>query len=427
MILKKKICRSILIESTRLASPKRILIIGSNYSIIKRILRKLTPTDDLVICETDDELKNKLEATLCKSEHITSKLKQIKVYSKHPWELEAEDKFNFIILTIPLNKLSDQQIDKFMNTSMDHLEDGGILTCVEYALLRRLSENIRYVFQGLFSRTSRRSKCWSTLDHYTKAFQVYQEIIWLGFTFMWVRNFRFTPFPTDKLDLLRNSEERYTVHSGPVRFSKDIHKFTPPLVVLAMILRKAGKRYWYFPLALLTGVIAFLRDPQRQIKNDPTAILSACDGTVIEIETIKDPNLGDNQWLRIAAFLSLNNIHVNRAPISGRVIDQFEMTGGAARAYHRRAVHNTACYTVLDTQYGQVAVVQRVGMIARRIFNWAGTGDTLAQGERYGLIRMGSRTDIYLPYGKFQPTVKVGDKVIGGITVVALANEEDEA
>ena len=237
MILKKKICRSILIESTRLASPKRILIIGSNYSIIKRILRKLTPTDDLVICETDDELKNKLEATLCKSEHITSKLKQIKVYSKHPWELEAEDKFNFIILTIPLNKLSDQQIDKFMNTSMDHLEDGGILTCVEYALLRRLSENIRYVFQGLFSRTSRRSKCWSTLDHYTKAFQVYQEIIWLGFTFMWVRNFRFTPFPTDKLDLLRNSEERYTVHSGPVRFSKDIHKFTPPLVVLAMILR----------------------------------------------------------------------------------------------------------------------------------------------------------------------------------------------
>jgi phosphatidylserine decarboxylase len=83
------------------------------------------------------------------------------------------------------------------------------------------------------------------------------------------------------------------------------------------------------------------------------------------------------------------------------------------------AEHNVAAYTILDTDHGKVAVVQRTGLIARRIVQRTPVGTLVAKGERMGLIRFGSRTDIYLPAGKATPTVTVGDKVIGAASVVA--------
>ena len=111
----------------------------------------------------------------------------------------------------------------------------------------------------------------------------------------------------------------------------------------------------------------------------------------------RDDRFGDGEFLRIAVFLSVLDVHVNRAPVAGRVVDYFVEDGGFAAAMKPAAEHNVAAYTVLETARGTVVVAQRTGLIARRIVHRAPVGSLLAKGERFGLIRFGSRTDVYLP------------------------------
>ncbi len=140
---------------------------------------------------------------------------------------------------------------------------------------------------------------------------------------------------------------------------------------------------------------------------------------MLGVERIRDPRLGEDEYLRIAVFLSILDVHVNRSPVAGRVIDQFVVDGGFAAAMKPAAEHNVAAYTVLETAHGTVAVAQRTGLIARRIVHRAPVGALLAKGERFGLIRFGSRTDVYLPAGSATAAVGPGDKVRGGETVIA--------
>jgi phosphatidylserine decarboxylase len=101
------------------------------------------------------------------------------------------------------------------------------------------------------------------------------------------------------------------------------------------------------------------------------------------------------------------------------VVDVFREEGGYAMAQSPGAEHNVACYTVLETPRGRVAVAQRTGLIARRIVHRAPAGRLLARGERFGLIRFGSRTDVYLPGDAAEALVGPGDRVVGGETVIA--------
>jgi phosphatidylserine decarboxylase len=118
-------------------------------------------------------------------------------------------------------------------------------------------------------------------------------------------------------------------------------------------------------------------------------------------------------------FLSVLDVHVNRVPVAGRVADYFVNDGGYANAMTAAAEHNVAAFTVLDTDHGTVAVVQRTGLIARRIVQRTPVGTLVARGERLGLIRFGSRTDVYLPADRAEATVGVGERVIGGASVIA--------
>ena len=113
------------------------------------------------------------------------------------------------------------------------------------------------------------------------------------------------------------------------------------------------------------------------------------------------------------------DVHVNRAPVAGKVVDYFVADGGFVNAMKPDAEHNVAAYTVLDTAHGTVVVAQRTGLIARRIVQRAPVGSLLARGERFGLIRFGSRTDVYLPADAAAPLVGPGDKVVGGSSVIA--------
>jgi phosphatidylserine decarboxylase len=190
------------------------------------------------------------------------------------------------------------------------------------------------------------------------------------------------------------------------------------LAAIARVTRPASK-LWLLPALAAAPVAAFFRDPERDIPTDPSAIVAAADGRVLSLERMTDSRFGPGEFLRIAVFLSVLDVHVNRVPVAGRVTDYFVEDGGYANAMTAAAEHNVAAYTVLDTDRGTVVVAQRTGLIARRIVQRAPVGTLVARGERMGLIRFGSRTDVYLPAGKTEPLVAVNDKVIGGSSVIA--------
>lgn len=189
----------------------------------------------------------------------------------------------------------------------------------------------------------------------------------------------------------------------------------------AMLLRdKRRRRLWLVPALAAAPVAAFFRDPQRDPPEDESLVVAASDGQVLSVERLTDPRFGQPaEYLRIAVFLSVLDVHVNRAPVAGRVVEYIVEDGGYAPAMRAAAEHNVAGYTVLDTQRGRVVVAQRTGLVARRIVQRAPVGALLARGERFGLIRFGSRTDVYLPAGTADPLVAPGDKVAGGATPIA--------
>jgi phosphatidylserine decarboxylase len=183
--------------------------------------------------------------------------------------------------------------------------------------------------------------------------------------------------------------------------------------------RSRRSKLWLVPALAAVPVAAFFRDPERDVTTDQGAVVAASDGKVLSVERLRDRRFSDEDLLRVAVFLSVFDVHVNRAPVAGRVTDFFVTDGGFAAAMKPAAEHNVAAYTVLETPHGQVVVAQRTGLIARRIVQRAPVGALLSKGERFGLIRFGSRTDVYLPAGRAQAVVAPGDRVLGGSSVIA--------
>ena len=190
------------------------------------------------------------------------------------------------------------------------------------------------------------------------------------------------------------------------------------LAALARTSRPHSK-LWLVPALAAAPIAAFFRDPERDVPADPRAIVAAGDGRVLSVERVTESRFDGGDFIRIAVFLSVLDVHVNRVPVAGRVTDFFVEEGGYANAMTAAAEHNVAAYTVLDTDHGTVVIAQRTGLIARRIVQRIPVGTLVARGERMGLIRFGSRTDVYLPADKVTTEVAVGDTVIGGSSVVA--------
>jgi phosphatidylserine decarboxylase len=178
-------------------------------------------------------------------------------------------------------------------------------------------------------------------------------------------------------------------------------------------------RLWMVPALAAAPVAAFFRDPQREIPADDDLVVAASDGKVLGVERLHDDRFGTQELLRISVFLSVLDVHVNRAPVAGKVVDYFVEEGGFVPAMKPAAEHNVAAYTILETSRGRVVVAQRTGLIARRIVQRAPIGSLLAKGERFGLIRFGSRTDVYLPAGLANAVVAPGDRVVAGTTPIA--------
>lgn len=194
---------------------------------------------------------------------------------------------------------------------------------------------------------------------------------------------------------------------------------------LAALLRLSRRRskLWLLPATAAVPLAAFFRDPQRDVPDDEALVVAASDGKVLSVERVTDDRFSGTgasvDYLRIAVFLSVLDTHINRAPVAGQVVDYFLEDGGYAPAMTPEGEHNVSAYTVLETSAGRVALAQRTGLLARRIVHRAPVGSMLARGERFGLIRFGSRTDVYLPAAAVEPLVAPDDRVLGGSTAIA--------
>jgi phosphatidylserine decarboxylase len=165
-------------------------------------------------------------------------------------------------------------------------------------------------------------------------------------------------------------------------------------------------------------VISFFRNPERTPSGDDRSVVAPADGTVIVVERVPETPLG-SEALKISIFMSVFNVHVNRAPLDGTVVSIDYHAGKFLDARDGRASsENERNGVVLETSTGiRIAFVQIAGLIARRIICYPKVGDTLVRGTRYGLIRFGSRVDIYLP-ADVEPLVKLGDTTTAGETIL---------
>lgn len=174
-------------------------------------------------------------------------------------------------------------------------------------------------------------------------------------------------------------------------------------------------------LALITTafILYFFRDPERFIPERSDALVAPADGKVILIEDVMDHAFTGNQAYKVSIFMNVFNVHVNRIPCDGS-IDRIIYTPGKfySADSEQGALHNEYCAAILSTPSGKkIAFVQIAGLIARRIVCWLEPHDMVQRGRRFGLIRFGSRVDLYLPKDT-EIKVTVGQKVTAGETIL---------
>lgn len=166
-------------------------------------------------------------------------------------------------------------------------------------------------------------------------------------------------------------------------------------------------------------VLYFFRDPDRVVPEDEDAIVAPADGRIILIEKIFDDRFVKEHVYKISIFMNIFNVHVNRMPFAGQV-DSIRYSPGKFYAANTEqgVMENEHCAVIFEAS-GQkkMAVVQIAGLLARRIVCWACKGDSIARGQRFGLIRFGSRVDLYIPQ-QVQLEVETGQKVTAGETVL---------
>jgi phosphatidylserine decarboxylase len=191
------------------------------------------------------------------------------------------------------------------------------------------------------------------------------------------------------------------------------------LIVVALLLwRLTGSiGISLIPLLLAVFFLWFFRDPARRIPTGPGEIVSPADGKVTEAEWIETP---DGSRLRLSIFLNVFDVHVNRSPIEGVVKLVNYKTGLYLNAMRADSnVLNEQNVVVIENEYCSIQVKQIAGLLARRIVCWVKPGDTLQRGERFGLIKFGSRVDVLMP-SDANLKVRRDDRVKGGSTILAV-------
>ena len=179
--------------------------------------------------------------------------------------------------------------------------------------------------------------------------------------------------------------------------------------------------YWGAVPAVVLALfcIYFFRNPKRIISDDAAAIVAPADGVIMDIEPVMEERFIHGQAIRVRIFLSLFNVHINRSPVDCEVVWVQKVGGKFLPAYKTEAgTVNVRNYLGLNANGQKILLVQITGLVARRLVCWVSPGDLLQRGERFGLIRFGSCTELYLPTDA-SIEIQAGEKVKGGETVIA--------
>jgi len=196
--------------------------------------------------------------------------------------------------------------------------------------------------------------------------------------------------------------------------------FLIPMVLLTVMLGILGWKVWMSLGILLSLFIAyFFRNPKREIPNLQNIILSPADGKVIHIGECEEDRFLKEKALKVSIFMSLFDVHLNRAPVSGKVLEKKYLPGQfLVASVEKSSLLNEQNAMILETEDRiKILLIQIAGLVARRIVCYAKAGDLLRKGEIFGLIRFGSRVDLYLP-PEVKPIVRVGQHVKGGESII---------
>jgi len=195
-----------------------------------------------------------------------------------------------------------------------------------------------------------------------------------------------------------------------------------PFIVISLLATLVSLRYgwWSLPLwVLFAFCLQFFRDPSRTVAGSgEKSVASPADGRIVAIETTQDPYL-QRQALKISVFMNIFNVHSNRSPVDGKIIQKWYNAGSFVNAALSKAsLENERCALHIGASGQDVTCVQIAGLVARRILNYGDIGQQLARGDRFGFIRFGSRVDVYLPPDASVKVV-VGDKVEASSSLLA--------
>jgi len=388
-------------ELARHGGPKTGLVIGvrAESPVFVAALEAIVADDRLTFVAADGTIDEVRAFVTNRGEWVAERVRVVDTLDA----IDASDRADVVIFAAPLTGAAEATravLDKVTT----RLTEGGVVTVATLAA------------PGMADGAS------AELDRQTSFYGVGDDLLIRNQPPLHIHRLRFAAAPVTVAERLRPA-----VRPSSVPLTRTMNIDSNGVAAagialgLAVAAKASGRRtaWWLVPALAAAPVAMFFRDPEREIPDDETAIVAAADGKVLSVERISDKRLGDDQFLRIAVFLSVLDVHVNRSPVAGRVADYFVEDGGYAAAMSPAAEHNVAGYTVLDTVHGTVVVAQRTGLIARRIVQRAPVGSMLAKGERLGLIRFGSRTDVYLPATTSEASVAPGDKVRGGSSVIA--------
>lgn len=208
-----------------------------------------------------------------------------------------------------------------------------------------------------------------------------------------------------------------------IPIAKEGYVFFVPTGIIALVLALLSF-YWaagvFFLLFLF--IVYFFRDPERTIPQEKNAIVSPADGVVVEIVKENDPFM-NQPFTRVSIFLNVFDVHINRIPINGRIEKMLYNKGKFMNAASPKAsLDNEQTALLIDNGRHKIVVKQIAGLIARRIVCWAKVDDEYHRGQRFGLIRFGSRTDLFIPED-CRLIVSKGDRVAGGKDIIGYLPE----
>lgn len=208
----------------------------------------------------------------------------------------------------------------------------------------------------------------------------------------------------------------------PIHKEGRVFVFAFGLITVVFLLAGWDPLFW-IGVVLTTWCAYFFRDPDRVTPDKEGLIISPADGVVQSVKKSVPPtelDMGSEECTRISIFMNVFDVHVNRVPVDGKIVRQAYTTGKFVNASLEKACEDNERHAILmETSSGNnIAFVQIAGLVARRILCWVNDGDEMKAGQRFGLIRFGSRVDVYLPKG-VNSLVAVGQRAIAGETVIA--------